>query len=171
MNPSGIKEVPLYVGKKGLSLPNSSLIELLQAVLSSRLRFRLQVKGSSMSPFIRDGDVVTIARQHFLRSYNYGRVVAFIHPQNGRLMIHRVVGRKGGSYLTQGDNVSGADGLLSPDRILGHITCAERDGMRVFIGFGPERFLIAFLSRQRLLSSLTLFIWRTLCPIRKGWTK
>ncbi len=59
-----------------------------------------------MTPFIRDGDVVTVAPSAKIRP-SVGRVVAFIQPDTGRLVIHRVIDRQGSAFLIQGDNASG----------------------------------------------------------------
>ena len=53
---------PAIYSKKteGLSLSGYVLIELMKAVLEKNVPFRFRGKGFSMSPFIRDGDVITI---------------------------------------------------------------------------------------------------------------
>jgi len=112
-----------------------------------------------MSPFIKDGDVVTISPIH-ISSPSIGDVVAFIYKETGKLLIHRVVGKSGESYLTRGDNTLEGDGLIYSANILGYVTRVERNGKKVSLGLGPERFLIACLARKGLLSSLVLPIWR-----------
>jgi hypothetical protein len=92
-------------------------------------------------------------------------VVVFVHPETGRLIIHRVVGKRGDSMLIRGDNTHDADGLIPKTNILGRVTEVERDEREVFIGLGPERILIAFLTRKRLLFPLLLPVWRLVQPI------
>ena len=145
-------------------VPQSSLLSnLLRDVLHNGSHCRFQTTGYSMSPFIKGGDVITISP--LLSSLGIGDVVAFIHPVTSRLAIHRVVGRKGDSYLIKGDNTHDTDGLVHKAKILGYITGVERNGRSVSLGLGPERFLIAFINRTGLFSLLLFPIWRIIRPI------
>jgi len=58
---SGIKAQHIIEKEAELSISGSTLIELLEAVLSQEASFRFQAKGLSMSPFIKDGDMVTVS--------------------------------------------------------------------------------------------------------------
>ena len=133
-----------------LSLSKEALIELLRAVFGKGLPFRFRAGGSSMHPFIRDGDVITL---HPLPENlpRLGDVVAYVQPQNGRLTVHRVVGKTGHSFLIRGDNLLDGDGAIPEVDILGYVTAVERDGKWVTFGLGSERRMIAFLSRRELL--------------------
>jgi len=136
-----------------LLLSNAALLEFLQASLKKGLPFRVQVKGFSMSPFIKNGDVVTVSplKNSLPR---FGDIVAFIHPVTKKLIIHREVARKGNFYLITGDNTKKLDSFVPRENILGCITRLERRGKRMFFGLGPERLLIAFLVRENLLLPL-----------------
>jgi hypothetical protein len=134
-----------------LPLANPDLLALMSAALARGAPFRFRALGSSMSPFIREGDVLTVAP---LRSGEpaLGQVVAFIHPDSGLLLVHRVVGRPGPAPLVQGDNTPGrSDGLVPPENILGRVTQVKRNGKKVLLGLGPERYALAPLSRFGLL--------------------
>jgi signal peptidase I len=147
------------IKEEGISIVGKDLVDILRAVLDKSVPCRFRAPGFSMSPFIRNGDVITISRL----SGDYpclGKVVAFIHPTRGKLIVHRVVGREDGRYLIKGDNSPHADGLIPKENILGYVSKVERDGKRILLGLGPERLLIAFLSRRGLLLPL-------LC--RVGW--
>jgi len=159
LNPQVPRSTCLGRKGEGLFLSGTVLLELLKAVLEKGVPFRFQAKGFSMSPFIRDGDVVTVSPS-FDGTPHLGDVVAVIQPETGRLIIHRVVRGKGSSYVTRGDNIAKEDGLVSVEDILGFVTKVERKGERVVVGFGPERILIAILSRCGLLTPLLL-------PMRK----
>lgn len=132
-----------------LALSGPALLELLQAVLARGAPFRFRASGPSMFPFIRDGDVVTVAPLQGTRPH-WGEVVACIRPGQDRLVIHRVVGRRGNSYLVKGDAASGVDGLVQELDILGRVIRIERRGAEVRIGLGPERYVIAILVRSGL---------------------
>jgi signal peptidase I len=142
-----------------LSLSGADLTGLLRAVLAKAAPFRFQAKGSSMNPFIRDGDVVTVAPLR-ATGFCFGDIAAFADPETERLVIHRVIGSQGDLLLLKGDNAPVTDGLITMGQILGRVTRIERSGRRVRLGLGRERALIALLSRTRLLPVL-------LAPVRK----
>jgi hypothetical protein len=139
------------------------LAELVKDILSKGVECRFQAKGHSMSPFIKDGDVVTVSPL-FGTAPHLGDVVAFIHPGTDKLVIHRVVGRKDDSCIIIGDNTFETNGPVSTGNILGRVTRVERGGKRIIVGLGLERYLIAFLSRSGLLSSVLPPIWSLLRP-------
>jgi hypothetical protein len=127
-----------------LTAPNAELAGLMAEVLAQGGTFRFQASGFSMFPFIRDGDNLTIAptpaRLHL------GDVVAFIQPDNKRLLVHRIVQVSAQGYLTKGDNSTAADGTLSREFILGCVLWVERQGNPSRIGLGLGRGVIASLS-------------------------
>jgi hypothetical protein len=125
-----------------------------------------------MSPFIRDGDVITIAplqppdrSPHVpapsslsagnvteVRNCDIGQIVAFESALSRRLVVHRIVGRRESGFLIQGDNLSGpVVDVVRPDDILGRVVRIERGRKRIWLGLGPERYAIAVLSRAGLL--------------------
>ena len=146
-----------------LHLSAESLLDLLKAVIEKGAPFRFRATGTSMSPFIKDGDVVTVSPCPG-RDVQLGDVVAIGPPPNGRLIVHRVVGRKGDHLFIQGDNRAEGDGLIPRVNIYGRVTRIERKGKAVTLGLGIERFLIAFLVRRGWLLPLMIPLWRTLRP-------
>jgi signal peptidase len=143
----------LSLNERQLSLPGPALIEILRATLAEGMPFRFRAKGFSMDPFVRDDDVITVwplADQ----SPGLGDVVVFIQENAERLLVHRVIRVKESSYVIKGDNSAGADGLIPGSNILGWVKKVERNNKRVFLGFGPERVLIAFLSGLGLMVPL-----------------
>ena len=127
---------------KEISLSAESVLVLLRAVLERGVPFRFRAKGFSMSPFIRDGDVITI---HPLagRIPGAGEVVAFLHPKTGKVAVHRIIRRSGDDFYLKGDNAPDMDGLVPRENVLGFVKHIERRGKRVHLGLGPERRLIA----------------------------
>ena len=133
-----------------ISLSSQALIGLIQPVLSKGASFRFRVKGFSMTPFIKDNDVVTISAI-YNSCIGFGQPVAFINPCSGKLVIHRVIGKNSNTYLIKGDRIPKIDGLIPKENILGVITRIDREGRRIKFGLGPERFIIGLLGRLRLL--------------------
>jgi hypothetical protein len=158
---------PYRVGDSDLPLSGAAVLGLLEGVLSRGVPFRFRAGGSSMAPFIRDGDVISVSPFRG-GSPGVGEVVAFLQPEIEKLIVHRVVGRREAGCLIRGDNAEGtAADLVSPRNILGRVTRVERGGHNVRIGLGPERLAIAVLSRAGLLLPMYLGASRLIRPFRK----
>ena len=159
---------PEFSIMKGSDLPLSGrgLVDLLRAVLSKGVPVRFQARGFSMSPFIKNNDVVTISPLQGTQP-SLGDIVAFAHPETQGLYIHRIVRNKDGFCVTKGDNRSQTEESVPIENILGSVTRVERDGRHVFLGLGPERFLIAFLGRRGLLFPFLFPLWRILRPFMR----
>jgi hypothetical protein len=141
-----------------LPLSGQVLLEIMRVVLARGVPFRFKARGWSMTPFIRDGDVITVA-PFTDRPPGVGAVVAFIQPETGKLVVHRIVARNGAYSCIHGDGNAGeSDGLIPPENLLGRVTHIERNGHHVWLGLGLERYLIALLSRTGLLHQLRLHL-------------
>ena len=139
-------------------ISSKDLSELLASVLERQASFRFMAKGWSMSPFIKDGDIITISNLSG-SIVSFGKPVAFICTHVKKLVVHRIIGRNDGYYLIKGDRVFKPDGLIPRENILGVVTRVEREGRDIVFGLGFERCIIAFLSRIKILF-LIFFIWR-----------
>jgi len=146
--------------------PDHFLVELAKDILGKGVDCRLEVKGFSMAPFIKDGDVLTLVPLEGSSPVS-GDVVAFFRPGTEKLTIHRVLREEGDSCWIRGDNALQADGLIPKTSILGQVRRVERNGKRVFLGLGPERFLIALLTRTNLLLPVLRRVWRIFRPIKR----
>jgi hypothetical protein len=126
-----------------------ALAERMRAVLADGKPFRFRARGLSMSPFIKDGDVLTMAplAGGALRT---GDIAAFPHPATGRVTVHRVVRERAGLYDLKGDNADEVEQGLARERILGLVVRVERDGATVRLG-GRGDAVVAKLSRSGLL--------------------
>ena len=142
-----------------LALSGVELAELVRGVGERGAPVRFRARGLSMSPFIKDGDVVTVSPLP-QATPGLGRVIAFAHPVTGELVVHRAIGRRGDDCLTRGDRAARPDALVPRANILGHVTRVERDGRSLRLGLGPGRFALALLSRMGQLT-------RVLAPVRK----
>jgi signal peptidase I len=160
------RDKPALFSKKGgeLQLSGPDLIELLQAILDKGVPFRFRAKGFSMSPFIKDDDVITVSPLTDGSTHS-GDIVAFIRSEMKKLVIHRVVGKQGEYFHIKGDNIPNTDELIPKANILGRVTKVERNGRKIYLGLGPEGFLIAFLTRKGLLFPLLYPLWRMVRPI------
>ncbi|MEA3326030.1 MAG: S26 family signal peptidase [Chloroflexota bacterium] len=134
-----------------LPLSGFTLLKLMQAVLAKDVPFRFRAKGGSMAPFIHDGDLITVTPFQN-KPPGIGEVLAFIHPDIKKLVIHRAVAKCDSGLWIQGDSVDvTSNGVVPLKNLLGRVTCIERGSHRVWLGLGLERFFIAWLSRLGLL--------------------
>ena len=141
-----------YVHEGGsCSISNKYLIDIIRDVLARDLRFRFEAPGFSMSPFIRDRDIITLI-PYYGTSCSIGVVVAFVRPGTGQLVVHRIVAASKDGWRLKGDNNPEEDGVIPHAAILGQVIRVERAGKSIRPGLGPERVIIALLSRWRLLS-------------------
>ena len=110
-----------------------------------------------MTPFIMDGDLITVIP---LQNYapKTGDVVAFISPKDERLIVHRILARGKNGFIIMGDGVGSKDIMsVRVDNILGRVKKIERNGQQIKFGLGPERVVIAWLSKKGSLYKI--FHW------------
>ena len=137
-----------------LRIDGPGMAELVSGLLSTGASVQLEARGGSMSPWIRDGDVVTIApiaappREALRR----GDVVAFCHPGSDGLVIHRLLLRTADGWITRGDRCSAADGAVPNANLLGPVTGATRRGRRVRLRQGLLGLVLARASRAALVA-------------------
>jgi hypothetical protein len=149
-------------GESNLSM--EALVDLVQVATARGIAFRMQAPGFSMHPFIRNLDTITISPLP-ATGPRLGDVVAFLKPGFGSLVVHRVVAATREGFLIRGDNTLEPDGLLPRSCIIGLVTSVEREGRTVFFGGGPERFIIAFLSRMGFIGPSVHLTYRLLSPV------
>lgn len=168
MKSQPFEEPRLYLTRAAeLPLSGQALLELMRSVLARGVPFRFCARGWSMAPFIRDGDLITVSPiQEALPGI--GDVVAFVRPETGNLVVHRIVATHGAARSLQGDSGPACpDGIIPPENLLGRVTRVERQGRDVWLGLGPERYLIAWLSRNGLLIPLRASLASWLKPLRR----
>ena len=151
--------------KPAFLLSTGHLAGVLAAVLEQGACFRFKAAGHSMSPFIRNGDVITI-RPVPDKGVRPGQVVAIKNVLSGTVVVHRVVAIKKGLLAIKGDNLSQPDGLFQREALLGLVSQVERDDRFGYLFGWLDGWLgsrvIAWLSNSGLLNSLILPGLRTL---------
>ena len=138
-----------------LMLSGENLRDMLCDVLNKGTLFRFKARGSSMSPFIKDGDVLTICSTQQSDIKN-GTIVVYYHKILNKPIIHRIVGKQNSYYLVKGDNTVGTADLVYEADILGRVSGIRRNGKITVFGLGPERFMISFLTRSCFLIPLKI---------------
>ena len=163
--------IGLYVNIKQEShcITGNALTGLMEAVLERKIPFRFTALGLSMSPFIRDGDFITVAPVSYL-NLRVGDVVAFVNPSYTRLTVHRILQVSRTGCLVKGDNTFEADGNIGALNIIGRVVQIEHSGRKVWMGLGAERLAIAWLSRRGLLVPNIWKVWSVIKPLKKLMT-
>lgn len=144
----------LSMDMKPLFLSGKSLINVMLAVLKKNADFRFQAKGHSMSPFIKDKDIITISPLS-INNPATGDIVAVSFQDTKSFIVHRIVDEKDGEFIIKGDNNKSIDGIFKEDQIIGIVTKVERNGVKVWTGGRGTKKFIAFVSKNRLLNNLT----------------
>jgi len=140
-----------------LSLSGPALAELLQAVLDRGLPFRFRARGCSMHPFIKDGDVITIAPYRD-RAPAVGDIVAFQRSAR-HLVVHRIVAVAADAYIIQGDGLPTADDRVPRSQIIGYVVGAERNGHPVRLATGLPGRGVAILTRSGVFARVIVPLW------------
>lgn len=103
--------------------------ELARSLLRDGTAVRFAARGRSMTPFVRDGDVVTIAPVH-ASQLRTGDLVLY-RAQGGGLILHRMVALArspdGPQPVMRGDNQVRSE-RIRPEQVLGRAEFLMRDG-------------------------------------------
>jgi len=130
---------------------SSAFAQLSVEILLAGVGLRFRAHGGSMSPLLRDGDVVWV-RPVEVASVRIGDVVLGSN-ETGRIVVHRVVGKgtgpTGSWFVLQGDQVARPDGLIPGAQIYGQVETIERGALQIDL----HRPLMRALGRLAALRS------------------
>ena len=142
------------------TVPPADFAEVVQAVLEKGKSFRFRARGTSMTPFIRDGDTLTVAPL-LQGKPRRGEAVVVFRPSEIRpcLLVHRVVEVHEGGCAIQGDAAGCEPEIIPPEALVGRVVRVERGGKDIRLGLGPERLLLAWMSRTRILWTVIWPLW------------
>ena len=110
------------------------LDHLAVTVLDQGAAFRFRAHGRSMSPFIKDGDIVTVAPVHDASSDIRIGDAVMARLNERRVVVHRVtritLDQEGPVYRLQGSANIKPDGYVPKEDILGRVTSIRRGTLR-----------------------------------------
>ena len=135
-----------------LDLKREDFAFITQQVLSRGKALRFRAKGGSMSPFIRNGDVVEVVP--LKGKINLGDVV-FYHSSYGNPVIHRVIQRSKENIITKGDSVSNSDQPVLSKQVLGRVVAIEKNGWHIRLDSPMGRLLNILIAIMSPISFLT----------------
>jgi signal peptidase I len=127
---------------------------------------RLRVFGTSMVPSILPGDLISVRRSASVE-ISSGEII--LYAREGRMFVHRVVGRDGGTddalLITRGDLLRRSDPPVSSSELLGKVISIERGGRQLRTACAPGGFSRAFV---RLLRTSGRATWLYVM-LASGW--
>ncbi len=116
-----------------LNLNTPDFRSLAGQILGDGHHLRFMASGTSMHPFIQDGDILEVTPPPY-QPYLPGDIV-LVAPEGEKLLVHRVVKTRqqagGYYYLIKGDHCPLPDGWFRQDNILGWVETLERGRTRV----------------------------------------
>ena len=149
----------MLIRKHTQRMSGESIADLIGQLHIKNVPALIRARGSSMAPFIQDGDLMTILPP---KKTGLGDIVAFLKPESKEFIVHRIVGKSGTHFIAKGDNVFGPSDLISSSNIIGAVIETKRSfGKIQRMGFGPEKKIIGILSRLKILN-IILFFWKNL---------
>jgi len=136
---------------KTITLPNESFFTEVKALLDNGKQVTIPVKGSSMRPFLRNGETVELipATGHKI---HWGEIV-LARTDDGRIVLHRVVQSKKDRLWLMGDAHSRQKERITAGNVWAFTTTAYRKGRK--------RQLNSFWRR------CAVFCWFLLLPCRR----
>jgi GNAT superfamily N-acetyltransferase len=139
-----------------LRLDDDSFLDLSAEILRQGGSFQFRAHGSSMAPFIRDGDLLTVVPCD-PAGLEIGDV-ALYRTHRERIVAHRVVDKSAQrgewTLVTQGDARLHPDRPVRGDRLLGRIARIQRGDRACHLDRGPWR--------------LAARLWVRLLPLRRA---
>lgn len=149
-------------------ISSADFIDMAKELLSRGDVLRCRASGSSMYPFIRDGDIITVAPVKVSR-IRYADII-FFQDEFGRVVVHRVIKvRRAGEEIclvTRGDSMRRTDDCLDGRGLLGRVMSVEKRGRVWPVANGAWRIAgviyAAFLPFSKWAVLLLLSPFRTM---------
>ena len=139
-----------------LRLSGEDLHDLLDTLLGKKHLCRVKVlcKGSSMSPFIKDSDSITIKPVKTLANLRIGDIVVVPLSKKERVIIHRIIKFKKKSFLLKGDNLIKNDGWFNKKKIIGIVETINKKNNFTYKCNPFINYILAIGSRTKILTHL-----------------
>lgn len=131
-------------------LSQLSQIDLLQSVIRSNHSLRMTAMGRSMMPFIKNGDRILITPV-IAEELKVGNILAFEHPNNHKLTVHRLIQKRQGFLLMKGDNCQENDGVITYEKVIGKVIEIRRSKRNMKVGLTQFSKIVAWLSKHNKL--------------------
>lgn len=108
-------------------------INLVKKHLKSQVKFI----GTSMQPFLNEGDYIHISKVNAIEKLKIGNVIAYI-LNNEKIVVHRIVMISNNCIFTKGDNLEYIDKAIRFENIIGLVTKATKEGLSQYNGVNSK---------------------------------
>jgi signal peptidase I len=102
--------------------------EIAESLLRDNIPLKARVGGTSMIPWLKAGDIVTLKK---CPPYTIDKGDIVVFRRNEKMVIHRVVALRdtnnGRIFITKGDSCKNTDGEMLPGEFLGKAYAFERN--------------------------------------------
>ena len=115
-------------------------------------KLRLNVQGSSMVPFLREGDTVVLEKPETIHK---GDIVVF--ERKGYYIMHRVISVKNGFIDTLGDNLITPETDIPVENVVAVVSGAIRNGKEI----DAESIVWKFYSKIYIRPNIRKMILKT----------
>lgn len=127
-----------------IRLKNEEFTAISRQIFEQNGFFSFRAHGSSMYPFIRDGDILTVKSTDTVH-LRTGDVI-LCKPSDGGPVAHRIISKSSKNNMivlkVRGDSIFGFDQTVSADRILGKIISVCRGKRIIRTGQGFQRIAV-----------------------------
>ena len=144
-----------------LNLKREDFASIAQGVLSRGRILKFKAKGGSMSPFIRNGDVVEVVPAK--GKINLGDIILY-RSSYGNPVVHRVIQRNKESIITKGDSVPSSDEPILFEQVLGRVVAVEKNGWCIRLDRPMVKVLSILLA---LISPFSFLIYPSLRLVKR----
>lgn len=135
-------------------IPNRVYFQQVVRLLAEDKQVRIPIKGKSMQPFLREGDLVVL-KKNSGNHFPLGSVVLGQYQEG--VVLHRLVGRQFGQLRLAGDGNLIQEEVVGTADILGIVVSASREGRQLNLS----------VTRHRLCG----LVWYYLRPLRRVFLK
>jgi len=139
-----------------LNLRREDFASITEEVLGRGRAVRFRANGGSMSPFIRNGDIVEVVPVK--GKIDIGDVVLY-RSSYGNPVVHRVIQRGKESIITKGDSSFSSDQPLLSKQVLGRVAVVEKNGWHIRLDRPMVRLINILLAT---ISPFSLLIYPSL---------
>lgn len=124
----------MQMSDKVFSLKKEDFFCLAETILKEGNCIRFRVEGWSMSPSIRDGNIIKVSP--VMDDITPGDII-FYRSEGNTVVVHRVVKKikKDGKeiIITKGDSASYLDSPISSEQVLGKVVAVKRNRLQGII--------------------------------------
>lgn len=145
------------------SVPNSIILASVEELVAEGKSVDLRVKGSSMRPFVRNGQAVVLLKPIPEQGLRRGMVVMFRY--NGQPVLHRIMRiEKGGRLYIEGDGNYRRVEVVEPEDVVAYVAEVELVGRKRKVVYGSPRWYVrsAWSLSVKALRTLAITVKRAI---------